>query len=86
MNIEEIISDLKREREFAVKFGRHEMLYGYLTIDEAQFLIEYIEQARKNFEDQKRLHVLAIKHCPRDHHDWDELMNIIGGPKDELNR
>lgn len=23
-----------------------------------------------------RLLVLAIKHCPRDHHDWEELMRL----------
>ncbi|MDA3833725.1 MAG: hypothetical protein PF495_10030 [Spirochaetales bacterium] len=70
MNIEEIINELHKEIILSERFTRSHLLTGYLTVDQARFLIEYIEQARKNFEYQKRLHVLAIKHCLRDHHDW----------------
>jgi len=24
-----------------------------------------------------RLSVMAVKHCPRDHHDWDELLSLV---------
>jgi hypothetical protein len=32
--------------------------------------------------DKDRLLVLATKHCPRDHHDWQEIMRIAGDERD----
>ena len=41
----------------------------------------YIEQIETELtelrEKNDRLSVLAVKHCPRDHHDWDELKGLI---------
>ena len=32
-----------------------------------------------NDPDKERLLVLATKHCPKEHHDWLEIMHIAGG-------
>ena len=36
------------------------------------------EEVRKLRKERNRLLVLATKHCPRDHHDWQELLTYSG--------
>jgi len=46
MNIEEITETLDKEIGHSLRFSRNQLLTGYLTVDQAKFLIKYIEQAR----------------------------------------
>jgi hypothetical protein len=66
--------------ESATKKLRAEVAHLRERIDvhrdmELKLLYDIIELKKQ----KQRLGVLAIKHCPKDHHDWDELVELTEG-------
>ena len=39
------------------------------------------EKVRELRQERDRFLVLATKHCPKDHHDWQEILKIVKGEK-----
>jgi len=42
-----------------------------------------IDKLERLMEEHKRLLVLATKHCPTNHHDWLEILEIAGDSNDD---
>jgi len=80
MNINEAITWMERFRDgekIQYQFGGN-----WLPIYAGTSLLNVLQDGRPlriKPLDLDRALVLALKHCPRDHHDWEELVKIATG-------
>lgn len=54
-------------------------MYPYMIRGEDHYQCREVKQERDRLRKERdRLLVLATKYCPKDHHDWQEILRIAG--------
>ena len=72
MTEQELIEKVKNKKLAQPELGEQCWFYTETDLKEIIALIRQHDKARYD-----RLVVLAIKHCPPDHHDWNEIKELV---------